>query len=224
MQLCIDAADDHPGLALAIDGVAEATLTWETNRNHSVELLPNIERLLTEAGRTKSDIAAVFVDLGPGGYAALRVGVSIAKALAHGLGVPIVGIGRLELDAWGAARDTGLSAGRLVALHRSGRGELAVAAFAFTEGVWAEANAPSVIRAKDIRDIVKPEDVVTGDVDADLAEMIDGIGATVASPSQHRVVALAELGNRRIVTSRVDEAGSLVPMYLRAPAIGPQPV
>ena len=91
MQLAIDAADDEPGIALAVDGVAALTATWVTQRNHSVELLPNIDRLLDEAGRTKADIEAVFVDLGPGGYAALRVGVSIAKALAHGLGVPIVG-------------------------------------------------------------------------------------------------------------------------------------
>src|SRR6185295_5194120 len=107
MQLAIDAADDVPGIALAVDGVAGLTATWATQRNHSVELLPNIDRLLAEAGRTKDDITAIFIDLGPGGYAALRVGVSVAKALAHGLAVPIVGIGRLELDAYAVAGEAG---------------------------------------------------------------------------------------------------------------------
>ena len=107
MQLVIDAADDVPGVGLAVAGVVGLSATWATERNHSVELLPNIERLLGEAGRTKGDIEAVFVDVGPGGYAALRVGVSIAKGIAHGLGVPIVGIGRLELDAYGAASESG---------------------------------------------------------------------------------------------------------------------
>src|SRR5688572_24626220 len=105
MQLCIDAADDRPGVALAVDGIVGESLTWETQQNHSKELLPNIDRLLTEAKHSKADVSAVFVDVGPGGYAALRVGVSIAKGLAHGLGLPIVGVGRLELDAWRAAEE-----------------------------------------------------------------------------------------------------------------------
>ena len=90
MQLCIDAADDHPGVALATDGIVAHWSTWETQQNHSKELLPNIDRLLADAGRTKSDVTAVFVDIGPGGYAALRVGVSIAspseRARSNGAG------------------------------------------------------------------------------------------------------------------------------------------
>ncbi len=53
MQLVIDAADDVPGVGLAVAGVVGLSATWESERNHSVELLPNIERLLGEAGRTK---------------------------------------------------------------------------------------------------------------------------------------------------------------------------
>src|SRR5262245_48496716 len=141
MQLCIDAADDQPGVALALDGVVGFSLTWETVQNHSQELLPNIDRLLAEAERTKADVSAVFVDVGPGGYAALRVGVSIAKGLAHGLGVPIVGVGRLELDAWGAAEEAGRD-GRYVAVHRAGRGELAFALYARKGDGWHEAKPP----------------------------------------------------------------------------------
>jgi tRNA A37 threonylcarbamoyladenosine modification protein TsaB len=59
----------------------------------------------------------VFVDIGPGGYAALRVGLSIAKGLAHGLDVPIIGVGRLELDAYGVATEA--AGRRIVAVHRA---------------------------------------------------------------------------------------------------------
>ena len=222
MQLCIDAADDRPGIALAVEGVAGLTLTWETHRNHSVELLPNIDRLLTQAGRTKSDISAVFVDVGPGGYAALRVGVSIAKALAHGLDVPIVGVGRLELDAWGAARDSGISAARIVAVHRAGRGELAWAAYRKDGVIWSEDEAPRIAKATEVPERLQPGDIVTGDIDDALSDAAHRTGATVASAHRHRVVALAELGQRRLAAGRVDEATALVPMYLRAPAIGPQ--
>ena len=222
MQLCIDAADDHPGIALAVDGVAGPTLTWETQRNHSVELLPNIDRLLTEAGNTKNDVSTVFVDIGPGGYAALRVGVSIAKALAHGLGLPLAGVGRLELDAWGAARDAGLTAGRIVAVHRAGRGELAWAAYSRGDREWMEERAPAIAKAASVEPELHVGDVVTGDVDDALADAVRRAGATVVHADHHRGVALAELGHRRLAAGQLDDPTALVPMYLRAPAIGPQ--
>ena len=219
MQLCIDAADDHPGLALAVDGVVGLSVAWETQRNHSVELLPNIERLLTEAGRTKEDVSAIFVDVGPGGYAALRVGVSIAKALAHGLAVPIVGVGRLELDAWSASREAAVS-GRIVAVHRAGRGDVAWAVYAGGDA-WAEVAAPSITKTERLSDALAPDDIVTGDIDDELAAVIQRVAAIVASPTAHRVIALAALGQRRLAANDVDDAVALVPLYLRAPAIGP---
>jgi tRNA threonylcarbamoyladenosine biosynthesis protein TsaB len=221
MQLCIDAADDHPGVALAIDGVVAHSHTWETQQNHSKELLPNIYRLLAETNRMKSDITAVFVDIGPGGYAALRVGVSIAKGLAHGLSVPIVGIGRLELDAWRAAEAAKQDA-RYIAVHTAGRGELAWAAYARHAASWREAVEPRITKVDDMVAALAPGDVVTGDVDDALADAIKSARATVALPASHRVIALAALGHQRLTTGALDAAEALVPMYLRAPAIGPQ--
>ena len=220
MQLAIDAADDEPGIALAVGGVVGLSATWVTQRNHSVELLPNIDRRLTEAGRTKHDVEAVFVDLGPGGYAALRVGVSVAKALAHGLSVPIVGIGRLELEAHSVA--DGAGAWRIVAVHRAGRAEAAWAAYRSSDDGWREEVAPRIGKAAELHAAIAAGDVVTGDIDDELAAVLSTIGASAASRQQHRVVALAALGHARLAADRADDATALVPLYLRAPAIGPQ--
>ncbi len=220
MQLAIDSASDEPGIALAVDGVAALTVTWQTQQNHSVELLPNVERLLDEAGRTKADIEAVFVDIGPGGYAALRVGVSVAKAMAHGLGVPIAGVGRLELDAFGIAAEAGDR--RIVAVHRAGRGETAWAAYRSEGGAWIEAVAPHVTKSEAFAGELHPGDAVTGDIDDALTEAAQRSGVSVVGARAHRVVALAALGQRRLIEGRADDAIALVPLYLRAPAIGPQ--
>ena len=220
MQLAIEAADDEPGIALAVDGAVGLSATWVTQRNHSVELLPNIERLLVEAGRTNRDIEAVFVDLGPGGYAALRVGVSVAKALAHGLSVPIVGIGRLELEAHSVAAEAG--ARRIVAVHRAGRAEAAWAAYRSGDDGWHEEVAPRIGKAPELHAAITAGDIVTGDFDDELTVVLSAAGASAASRQQHRVVALAALGHARLVAGRTDDATALVPLYLRAPAIGPQ--
>lgn len=220
VQLAIDAADDEPGIALAVDGVTALTATWATARNHSVELLPNIDRLLAESGRTKHDIEAVFVDLGPGGYAALRVGVSIAKALAHGLGVPITGVGRLELDAYGVC--AGAAGHRIVAVHSAGRGEAAWAAHRNRADGWREEQPPRIGAKAALYSAIEADDLVAGEVDDELAAVLSRAGASAASTHVHRVVALAALGHARLAAGRADDPTALVPLYLRAPAIGPQ--
>lgn len=220
MQLAIESASDHIGIALAVDGVVGMMATWETQQRHSVELLPNIERLLTEAGRTKGDIDAVLVDLGPGGYAALRVGVSVAKAIAHGLDVAIAGVGRLELDARAVAGDAGQR--RIVAVHRAGRGESAWAIYQLAGDAFDEIAAPRIAKSPELYAALQSGDVVTGDVDDALADAARVAGAAIASPNVHRVVMLAAAGHERLVAGRADDPTALVPLYLRAPAIGPQ--
>ena len=219
LELSIDAADDAPGLALSSNGVVSASANWRSERNHSVELLPNIDRLLTDARHDKSDVTAIFVDIGPGGYAALRVGVSIAKALAHAFAVSLVGIGRLELGAYNV-RDA--AAGRrIVAVHIAGRGELAWAAYR-EDGEWCEESGPRITKRKRITDELHASDAVTGDVDDALSEVVSAAGAIIVTPGQHRVVALASLSAQRLAAGRTDDPTALVPLYLRAPAIGPQ--
>lgn len=219
LELSIEAASDEAGIALSVGGVAALTATWHTERNHSVELLPSIERMLSEAGRTKRDIDAVFVDIGPGGYAGLRVGVSIAKALAHGLGVPIAGVGRLELDAHGVSTEAG--GRRIVAVHAAGRGEVAWAAYRSIGG-WREESEPTIGQRDVLYATVGGSDAVTGDIDEALADVIQRAGALALSAHRNRVVELAELGHARLASGRADNAATLVPLYLRAPAIGPQ--
>jgi tRNA threonylcarbamoyladenosine biosynthesis protein TsaB len=220
-DLVIDSAADDTVVALARGGVIERMLRWDARQSQSVTLLPNIERLLRDEGAGKGAIAAVLLDLGPGGYASLRVGVSVAKALAHALGVPIAGVGRLELDAWLVREAAG--GARIVAVHRAGRGDLAWAAYhADGAGVRQE----SAARLDPIADVVQAlsaADVLTGEVDEELAAQAVAVGALVVAPEEHRAIALAVLGRARIDAGRSDDATTLVPVYLRLPAIGPQP-
>ncbi len=121
MELSIDTASEVASVALSREGGLEAEVTWRCRRNHTPELLPTIDRLLAQAGASKEELTAVFACTGPGMYTGLRVGVSTAQGLAYALKLPVVGIGRLELDAYQHAAFPG----RIVAVHRAGRGELA---------------------------------------------------------------------------------------------------
>ncbi|MDH5527885.1 MAG: tRNA (adenosine(37)-N6)-threonylcarbamoyltransferase complex transferase subunit TsaD [Nitrospirota bacterium] len=66
------------------------------SRRHLESLDPLLEEALQQAGVTLADIGTVAVTRGPGLIGAVLVGLSYAKALAWGLGVPLVGVNHLE--------------------------------------------------------------------------------------------------------------------------------
>jgi tRNA threonylcarbamoyladenosine biosynthesis protein TsaB len=217
MELSIDTASEMATIALSEDGALVAETTWRCRRNHTVELLPSVERLLAQAGVEKGEITAVFACVGPGMYTGLRVGVTVAKGLAHALSVPTVGVGRLELDAYPHAAFPG----EIVAVHKAGRGDLAWASY--RGDPWRKTNEPQLAKPDALAARINGPTLITGEVDDSLREMI-GDQATFASPaaSVRRAGALAELGHARLVAGNRTDAALLKPVYLRPPAIGPQ--
>lgn len=217
-ELSIDTASGMASVALSREGVLVAEVTWLCRRNHTVELLPTIDRLLAHMNVAKADITAVFVCIGPGMYTGLRVGVTIAKGLAHALNIPLVGVPRLELDAYPhAAFD-----GDIVAVHNATRGELAWAAYRGSP--WREITAPQLSKPPELAGTIIEPTLFVGEIDERLTSHL-GAMAVVASPaaSVRHAVLLAELGYARLAAGQTDEPALLKPIYLRPPAIGPQP-
>ena len=65
------------------------------SRRHLELVVPVIESALTEAGAALADVEAVAVTQGPGLIGALLVGLSTAKALAYGCGLPLLPVDHL---------------------------------------------------------------------------------------------------------------------------------
>lgn len=66
-------------------------VTWQAHRQLAETLHQRIEALLSEANAHYTDLTAVVVYRGPGSFTGLRIGLSVANAIAYGLGIPIVG-------------------------------------------------------------------------------------------------------------------------------------
>ncbi len=121
------------------------------SREHLRNIVPVVRAAMREAGVGFGDLDAVAVTRGPGLAGALLVGITYAKALAFGLGKPLIGVNHLEGHIWavlmqgGAVlmeRGVGMSESPLLALVVSGghthlyvarRGRAA-------EGVWEYEN------------------------------------------------------------------------------------
>ncbi len=219
LELSIDTASALASVALSREGRLLAELTWDCGRDHSRQLLPAIDGLIQRQDTTKEALTAVFVCTGPGSYAGVRTGVSTAKGLAYGLEVPLVGIGRLEIEAYAFAA----AGGPVVAVHRAGRSELAWAAYTADPG-WRELSPPRLSPADTLPGELPAGALVTGEIDDALASELVERGHRVArgAATVRRAALLAELGSRRLQAGRTDDPRSLVPLYLREPAIGPQ--
>ncbi len=78
--LAIDTSTGFAGVGLSI-GDQESSEAWYSKHNHGREVMPAAMRLLAAAGCAPSELDAVAVALGPGGFSAVRVGVATAKGL-----------------------------------------------------------------------------------------------------------------------------------------------
>ncbi len=63
----------------------------EMATGHAERLMPMIEEVMHDAGRTFAELDAIAVTEVPGSFTGLRVGVAAARALALATGLPIPG-------------------------------------------------------------------------------------------------------------------------------------
>ncbi len=72
----------------------------EMTRGQAERLMPLLEELLAQAGKTWRDLSAIGVGTGPGNFTGLRISVAAARGLALGLDIPAVGVSGCEARAF----------------------------------------------------------------------------------------------------------------------------
>ena len=66
------------------------------SRQHVLSIIPVVEQTLTQSNLTLKDIDAIAVTRGPGLAGSLVVGMNMAKGLALGMNLPMIGVNHLE--------------------------------------------------------------------------------------------------------------------------------
>ncbi|WP_419918641.1 tRNA (adenosine(37)-N6)-threonylcarbamoyltransferase complex dimerization subunit type 1 TsaB [Candidatus Poriferisocius sp.] len=103
--LGIESATHQVGCALGGHEGVLASAHTARGRRHAETIVPQIRFVAHQARIELQDVGCVAVDLGPGLYTGLRVGISSAMAMAYALGVPMIGVSSLDLLAF-AVRHT----------------------------------------------------------------------------------------------------------------------
>lgn len=94
--LAIDTSNDALGIALYQNEQVIAEYISINKNKHSTRLMPAIDQLFENAQVKPQDLDKIVVAKGPGSYTGVRIGLSVAKAMAWSLDIPIVGISSLE--------------------------------------------------------------------------------------------------------------------------------
>lgn len=195
---------------------------------HGRALGPLIDEALKTHALQVSDLGAIAVSLGPGSWTGLRIGISLAKALAWGAGVPLAGVPSFEALARDAARK---APGAAVLTLRDARSEgCFIALFSETSETprrWIEESVLAPDQAVAAADRLLAERPVPVALCGDavclerLAEAARQRGWTSLPECEHITgAAVAECGWRRwqagAALTTAAEIHRLAPLYLRA--------
>lgn len=126
--LALHSAGDGAVALLAAQGQVVAGRRIEGNRA-AIRLTAAVQELLTETGWRPGDLDRIAVCTGPGSFTGIKVGLATALGLSLAAGVPIVGVGSLEVLAVQAPGSV-----EVTVLLPAGRSELYVARFGPSQG------------------------------------------------------------------------------------------
>lgn len=95
MILCIETATGVCSAAVCDETSVITVEEAPPGLSHAAQLTVIVRKILERSGIRPADLEAVAVSKGPGSYTGLRIGVSAAKGIAYGAGIPIIGINTL---------------------------------------------------------------------------------------------------------------------------------
>ena len=104
LSLAVTSSTAAVGVAVGAAGADRRDVVFReltTDRRHAEELTPLLPEVLAEAGVRMGDIERFVVDVGPGRFTGLRVGLATVRALALATGRPVVPLTSLEILAGG---------------------------------------------------------------------------------------------------------------------------
>ncbi len=214
MLVAIDTSTQWIGIAL-YDGVQVlAEHNWRSQNYHTIELVPAIADMLKKCQVKPSQLSGVGVALGPGSFTGLRIGLSVAKGLALGQGIPVVGIPSLDIlvEGQGGLRRP------MIAMLKIGRGRFAWARFEYKRPSWRQINETQVDDVKAIAATIDRPCYVVGEMNAEERQIMGRKWKTAqlgtASQCLRRPSVLAELAWDRLQNGGEDDVVSLSPIYV----------
>lgn len=214
--LAIETSSSQLGIAALNDAKVLASYELLAERVHAVELPQALTRVLKEAGLSLEALDGMAVDIGPGSFTGLRIGIAFVKALLFRLKKPLAGVPSLDVLASNAALSPDLICPIVDAKQR----KVYAALYRGEAGQLKKQSDYHLLTLDELIPMLKQERVLfLGDglalYEAVLKERL-GDRARFAAPDLWlpRAVTLGRLGLERLRRGQTDDPARLTPMYL----------
>lgn len=214
--LAIDTSNQPMAIALVENRNLMATTTLKMVKNHSVYVLPTIDRLMEIVKWTPEDLDQIVVASGPGSYTGIRIAVTTAKVLADTLGINLVTVSSLQVLA---ANIPPLTNEIIVPFFDARRGTVFAGQYQWQNGSLLNIQSDQHLEMADlISQLSKCADsvVLVGEVTAKLVPLLTDLPQGIrlmtdvsALPSAYQ---LALLGDGK---ASVADVNTVVPRYSR---------
>jgi tRNA threonylcarbamoyladenosine biosynthesis protein TsaB len=217
--LGITTSTAHVGCAIGGHEGVLGAIHSTRGRRHAETLTPAIEFLCKQTRVQLSDIGAVAVDLGPGMFTGLRVGVAAGKALSHARRLPMIGVTSLDLLAFPLRH----SPRRIVCALDAGRGEIFHAAYRQSPGGVQRVSEPEVSTPDDLASDLQalPDEVLLAGDGAlryqTIFEQVRRVELADRSEAYPLAGSLVQLAHARALREDFVTPVELTPSYLRKP-------
>ncbi|WP_176086631.1 tRNA (adenosine(37)-N6)-threonylcarbamoyltransferase complex dimerization subunit type 1 TsaB [Martelella sp. HB161492] len=189
------------------DGGRVLSAVSETiGKGHAERLMTMIDEVVRDSGLPLSALDRIAVDIGPGSFTGIRVGVATARALALALGVACVGVTTLDVLA---RQSRGEVAGHNVLITMDARrGEAYCALYDGNGRLLVE---PAAYAYEALEGLAGAHEAI-----------IAGSGATAAGLSDSMPLAGVRVETIAALAADMAAGKAVSPLYLRGPDAKPQ--
>ena len=215
--LGIETATDQVGCAIGGHEGVLASFHAARGRRHAEILTPAIEFTCRQARVDLREVGVIAVDLGPGLFTGLRVGVATAKAMAQALRVPVIGVSSLDLLAFAVRYTNRL----VVAVIDARRGELFYAFYRQVPGGVQRLSEYQLGAPSDVASelLARGEEcLVVGDGALRYRTVFEDVARTefgTVGNAYPSAAALVELAHPRALREEFVQPWEVAPLYLR---------
>ena len=216
--LAFETSAKAASVALLEDGVLLGESYQNTGLTHSQTLLVMAQQLLSQCGKTVSDVTALAVAAGPGSFTGVRIGVAAAKGFAWGAELPCYGVSTLE----SMALSLGAWEGTVCACMDARRAQVYNALFRAEGGTLRRISPDRAISLAELgQELSQLEGPIflVGDGSPLTARTLAEQLPELVLPPEHRMhqraVGVALAARQKLLSGDTGDAVGLVPNYLR---------
>jgi tRNA threonylcarbamoyladenosine biosynthesis protein TsaB len=128
--LCLDSSGKNLRTGLYKNGDVLSEITSDSMGNHSEHIIHQIDNMLTETSKVLDEVNLLAINIGPGSFTGLRIGMAAMAGISFARNIPLAGFNGFEV----IAEDLRFSHGKYLALIQCRGDEFYSAEYSVMDG------------------------------------------------------------------------------------------